>query len=448
MTTRSEIPYPRLTQRYVKLKDRASAERLEQATQVTTPQLVEEFLESAEAFSTFSTDDPFFPESRTDDHKNHKSDNRTFGWAMAMKATGRVPVTGDDELTFRYAEREIIPTRTKPGRTFVGGEGKHVRVDLVLANAATGRPIVGELKIASDKDPYTGLVQALAGAAQLVSKSQRRRLSKLNDPSAPTCSRGEPSASSSSPASIEQEPLVDVYVLLGNFPQRGRDRFKQLDRAVKLAAALETDVALADYLGRIRILAVKRDEQGALTVTTELPATKPTLDSGSSAQSDAGSCVSVSVLRDRRRTTGTSPSEGVVTVPAAEPSWRGGFHIDPTSLGSDGAGPSVTSLSDARLPSLPAAARIRNMFLKVEMPPRFVLECLTPDGSWIDWGLYEAATFDREADGTYVSATGVGSPLFIRCLRQDGSVVYVVDGAGEPFTYRLVAFPGGGYSER
>jgi len=142
------------------------------------------------------------------------------------------------------------------------------------------------------------------------------------------------------------------------------------------------------YLGRIKVLAGKRDEQGAITMTNELPAVA-------------------------------------------------------TSLGSDG-----DSLSDARVPSLPAAVWVRKVFLDVEMPPRFVLECLTPDGSWIDWGLYEAATFDREADGTYVSATGVGSPMFIRCLRQDGSVVYVVDGAGEPFTYRLVAFPGGGNSER
>lgn len=37
--------------------------------------------------------------------------------------------------------------------------------------------------------------------------------------------------------------------------------------------------------------------------------------------------------------------------------------------------------------------------------------------------------------------------MFIRCLRQDGSVVYVVDGGGDPYTYRLVPFPGGGYTE-
>lgn len=47
--------------------------------------------------------------------------------------------------------------------------------------------------------------------------------------------------------------------------------------------------------------------------------------------------------------------------------------------------------------------------------------------------------FSRVPDGTYVCSGWGGSPLFLRCLRQDDSVVYVMDGQGQPFTYRLVA---------
>jgi hypothetical protein len=63
-------------------------------------------------------------------------------------------------------------------------------------------------------------------------------------------------------------------------------------------------------------------------------------------------------------------------------------------------------------------------FLDVDMPDNFVLECLTDTGGWIDW-----------AKGR------------IRCLRQDGTVLYCIDGGGLPYTYRLVPFPGGGYGE-
>lgn len=92
-------------------------------------------------------------------------------------------------------------------------------------------------------------------------------------------------------------------------------------------------------------------------------------------------------------------------------------------------------------------ARPEATFLDIEMPDSFVLECLTSNGLWIDWGLYASSMFDHSPDGTYVCSGWGGSPLFLRCLRQDGSVIYVLNGAGQPFTYRPVAFPGGAYSE-
>jgi hypothetical protein len=62
---------------------------------------------------------------------------------------------------------------------------------------------------------------------------------------------------------------------------------------------------------------------------------------------------------------------------------------------------------------------------------------LTDTGAWIDWGRYDADVFRQDDDGTYVSS-GDGSPLYLRCQRQDGRVIYVLDGAGDPYTYRLV----------
>ena len=67
-----------------------------------------------------------------------------------------------------------------------------------------------------------------------------------------------------------------------------------------------------------------------------------------------------------------------------------------------------------------------------------MLECLDSEGNWIDLRLCHAQDFGRLADGTYVHSTG-GSPLFLRCLRQDGRVIYVVDGGGDP--YRIVSLP-------
>jgi hypothetical protein len=253
------LPFPRLIKRYVELKDAPSAERLRQADTVTAAELAEEFAESVAAHAGFAhIDEPFFPtDPERDDPKSDGAEARTFGWSMAIKRTlPHIAVTGAPELNFRYVGREIIPTRTQHRPTYEeGAAGNQVRVDLVLAHVPSGRPIVGELKIADDKDPYTGLVQALAGASQLVSLSQRERLNRHVGPL----------------ASADGEPLVDVYVLLGAYPKAGRDRFKQLDLAAKLSSQLEAQPQITECIGRIRILSVSRSSHGTASASAELP---------------------------------------------------------------------------------------------------------------------------------------------------------------------------------
>ncbi len=47
-------------------------------------------------------------------------------------------------------------------------------------------------------------------------------------------------------------------------------------------------------------------------------------------------------------------------------------------------------------------------FIDIDMPEEFVLECLTPDGGWVDWGLYRAEDFERQEDGAYLNAMSAG----------------------------------------
>lgn len=79
------------------------------------------------------------------------------------------------------------------------------------------------------------------------------------------------------------------------------------------------------------------------------------------------------------------------------------------------------------------------------MPEQFILECLTSEGEWIDHGVYDAMAFERTQEGAYL-CSGSGSPMYLRCVRQDGCVLYVLDGGFQPYTYRMVPFPGEGPS--
>lgn len=80
-------------------------------------------------------------------------------------------------------------------------------------------------------------------------------------------------------------------------------------------------------------------------------------------------------------------------------------------------------------------------FLDIKLPEEFVLEVPAEAGGWTDYGLYRADQFGRDDDGTYVCAGYGASPLFLRCVRQRGDVIEVLDGTGAQFTYRLVPFP-------
>ena len=104
---------------------------------------------------------------------------------------------------------------------------------------------------------------------------------------------------------------------------------------------------------------------------------------------------------------------------------------------------STAALVDGLAQDVTTSVPIRR-YRPIDMPDRFVLEVLTDEGEWIDSGLYAAADFAVSDDGAYV-CQGAGSPMWLRCLRQDNAVVYVVDGGGDPYVYRLVPFPSDRY---
>jgi hypothetical protein len=79
------------------------------------------------------------------------------------------------------------------------------------------------------------------------------------------------------------------------------------------------------------------------------------------------------------------------------------------------------------------------LFIELQLPRRFILEVQTADGGWIDHGIYDAEVFIRIEDGSYVCAGYGGSPTYLRCISRDRDVITVLDGAGDPFRYRIVA---------
>lgn len=196
--------------------------RLERADQFLSDptQLADAFRQSLEVTQTFFTandvsDQPFFeePDEATDDRALRDvapglASTSSLGKLFRTDPSVRWAVD-DDALSFYYLEREIVVTRAL-GLRLQGGRSTKFgpRLDLLLTNARNGTPIIGEVKIAADKDPFFALVQGLACAAYLLPPNQLARIGHHDKGK-----RSDPTPG-----------RVDIYVVLARTDARERSR--------------------------------------------------------------------------------------------------------------------------------------------------------------------------------------------------------------------------------
>ncbi len=163
-----------------------------------------------------------------------------------------------------YVDRELLVQRTTSpaqwadGRRNIGG----LRLDVLLADSTDRTPIVGELKLPGDMDPFFALVQALACAAHLATSHQYERMRRH-------LGRG------SFPEQITAPPF-DIWVLFVNAPgyqsgqpPKGKFMADLQSAAETLAPRLLAQDATRSSLRRIAGLCLKLDD-GSDTVTSEV----------------------------------------------------------------------------------------------------------------------------------------------------------------------------------
>jgi hypothetical protein len=181
-------------------------------------ELAREFAESVAHFAKYENiRDPFYlgrpirefgkALTRTSDVTSRLRNQR---YLMPMDAVDRKskPPRGGvfavpaKQLAFDYCDCELLVQRTsspaewEDGKRNLGG----IRIDVLLANTDDHTPIVAEVKLPGDKDPYSALIQALAGAAHLATANQYARMRKH------LCVGKFPE--------LRNAPQIDVYVLL------------------------------------------------------------------------------------------------------------------------------------------------------------------------------------------------------------------------------------------
>jgi hypothetical protein len=140
-------------------------------------------------------------------------------------------------------QRTTSPAAWDDGASNRGGG---TRLDVLLADRADRTPIVGELKLPGDRDPYYALVQALACASNLATPNQYARMS-AHLPAGRFPARESP-------------PRLDVFVLVveetgrEGLPPKGRYANDLKLAAETLAPRLLAQPAITRHVRRIAIV--------------------------------------------------------------------------------------------------------------------------------------------------------------------------------------------------
>ena len=191
------IPITPLYLRYRALRRADQAERLRYARDVLANPawLAEEFVTTVLRFGEYDNADQHFYGKR-DAHTFGTSLEATKDLVLRLEALPSVtPVDAGDrqiggtghpdvidvpapELAFEYVDRELLLQRTKSPAQWENGAINRggIRPDILLADLEIRTPIVAELKLPGDMDPFFALVQALAGAAHLATSAQYERM--------------------------------------------------------------------------------------------------------------------------------------------------------------------------------------------------------------------------------------------------------------------------------
>ena len=148
------------------------------------------------------------------------------------------------ELDFRFVDREIFALRTTKSDT---DRPRRRIMDLLLVSR-DGLPIVGELKIGTDKPTYFALVQALMYAAELSSPAQRERLMKHY-----------PDADFAFP---KGGPFLDVYLIGFDPPSKGKYRERSFEATRSISSKLVKDTRVHSVIRRIAYIEAEAQDQG------------------------------------------------------------------------------------------------------------------------------------------------------------------------------------------
>jgi len=204
MTQRTPPPTTKLRRRYHRIGERgfSTNDRRRECDSLCEDAgpLVDEFIEALRELEAYDNrEEAFNPEEQ-----QRKGPGDVGTGTVIQKLRDRpVSVPALKDYRFEYVARELSPLRTTQARAPRSGTGGLDYVAILDSDSPT--PILGEIKVAGDKDAYYAFVQLLTYLSEIASAAQTERANKFLFKN----------------AKIVYPATYDLHILLADFNDRG-----------------------------------------------------------------------------------------------------------------------------------------------------------------------------------------------------------------------------------
>ncbi len=147
-------------------------------------------------------------------------------------------INNNPDFDFEYIDREISPLRTTGGVNFeTGKSGKSSGtggLDFIGRNNNDGLPILGEIKVGNDENPFFALIQLLTYLSELTTHNQLERI-RYTD------------LFKKSTAKLKSDKFY-LYILLSNYNLKSKYRRNLLTESQELAKKLKVISNIKDII--------------------------------------------------------------------------------------------------------------------------------------------------------------------------------------------------------
>lgn len=192
--------------------------------------LIEIFEDSKKHFEKYCCSDNFTTSSKRKDLPNFPSKiSNTNDLVVLLEKNKSNNVTNNDSLDFIYLEREVSPLRTTGNAIFESGQSGRSSgtggLDFIGWNLKQNLPILGEIKVKNDENPFFALIQLLTYLSELVTPNQIQRINQT-----------------SLFKSNVTSPEFYLYILLSNYNYNSKERKVLLNGTIELARKLQKGI--------------------------------------------------------------------------------------------------------------------------------------------------------------------------------------------------------------